>query len=674
MADIRVKDLDEAATPGADYFLLTDSATDGVKKIKPSNTVTRASLSIDNVDNTSDVNKPISTATQTALDAKANASSLATVATSGAYNDLSGKPILGSVAALNVGLGPNNIPQLDSSGRMPAIDGSQLTGLAGGGDMVASVYDLNGVHADAFDLANIATFTRSQALTKSLPAAQMAFATSGYSVPGDGGAGAYIRVSTPGVVKPWHAQLADGSYWQLNVSTVHPKHFGAVLDGVADDTAAIQAWADYASTFNVKAVGQPGTANIPTGQLVLSSNTTIEGGFLTLKRSTDTVLSLVKGSAVSNIRIRDLGLQHSAGMTSTTSAAMGLTTKNFNIGAGKVGLVVNNFVQISAVSDPRNYEIARINSYSGGVLNVTATTSVGSGTFANWYIDSYPLNGDTAESNIAVYLVGCSKVWVENCVVTGRFYNGLDSRDGNDIWFSKNYVSGVVNRGIHLGAYTALSNNNNCNGNVVYGNSITQYGINTSGTGTGILQSCHVSCNTVSNPLFQGVEMGGAAQWGDISGNSVIMNIGANYGVGILMQVLGSKQPRSIVVTGNTIQGAEQGIAILDCIYWSITGNRVTSSQTGYYIYGSAAGPNVYGTISGNGADNCTNYGYLLSAAAVGANTGHVVSGNSASAGGTGFAIGANNSGIALVGNVSLGNTTAYVMSAVGGSTNIGNV
>ena len=41
-----------------------------------------------NVDNTSDLNKPISTATQSALDLKANSADLATVATTGSYADL----------------------------------------------------------------------------------------------------------------------------------------------------------------------------------------------------------------------------------------------------------------------------------------------------------------------------------------------------------------------------------------------------------------------------------------------------------------------------------------------------------------------------------------------------------------------------------------------------------
>lgn len=65
-------------------------------------TLNSSAVGLGNVDNTSDANKPVSTATQTALNLKANTSSLATVATTGAYNDLTGKPTLGTAAALNV--------------------------------------------------------------------------------------------------------------------------------------------------------------------------------------------------------------------------------------------------------------------------------------------------------------------------------------------------------------------------------------------------------------------------------------------------------------------------------------------------------------------------------------------------------------------------------------------
>ncbi|RXG93031.1 hypothetical protein [Bradyrhizobium zhanjiangense] len=52
---------------------------------------------------------------------------LAAVARTGAYSDLSGKPTLGTAAALDVGATANKVVQLDGSAKLPAVDGSQLT-------------------------------------------------------------------------------------------------------------------------------------------------------------------------------------------------------------------------------------------------------------------------------------------------------------------------------------------------------------------------------------------------------------------------------------------------------------------------------------------------------------------------------------------------------------------
>jgi hypothetical protein len=65
--------------------------------------LTKSDVGLANVDNTSDLNKPISTATQTALNSKADTASLATVATSGSYNDLSNKPTLPTASATTLG-------------------------------------------------------------------------------------------------------------------------------------------------------------------------------------------------------------------------------------------------------------------------------------------------------------------------------------------------------------------------------------------------------------------------------------------------------------------------------------------------------------------------------------------------------------------------------------------
>lgn len=76
--------------------------------------LTKSDIGLTNVDNTSDDNKPVSAATQTALDLKANTSSLATVATSGDYNNLLNLPtavdassLTGTLAIAKGGTGSN---------------------------------------------------------------------------------------------------------------------------------------------------------------------------------------------------------------------------------------------------------------------------------------------------------------------------------------------------------------------------------------------------------------------------------------------------------------------------------------------------------------------------------------------------------------------------------------
>lgn len=56
---------------------------------------------------------------------------------------------LGTAAVLNVGTGANNIVQLDGSARLPAVDGSQLTGVtvAAAGSNTQVVYNASGVYA-----------------------------------------------------------------------------------------------------------------------------------------------------------------------------------------------------------------------------------------------------------------------------------------------------------------------------------------------------------------------------------------------------------------------------------------------------------------------------------------------------------------------------------------------
>lgn len=76
----------------------TTNISNHVENTNNPHSVTKAQVGLGNVDNTSDADKPVSTATQTALNAKANSADLATVATSGLYSDLTGTPSLAAVA------------------------------------------------------------------------------------------------------------------------------------------------------------------------------------------------------------------------------------------------------------------------------------------------------------------------------------------------------------------------------------------------------------------------------------------------------------------------------------------------------------------------------------------------------------------------------------------------
>jgi hypothetical protein len=91
-------------------------------------TLTKSDVGLANVDNTADASKSF-TATQISNSTTAGRT-LLTAADATAQRSALG---LGTAATLNVGTSANNVVQLDGSAKLPAIDGSQLTGLSGGG-------------------------------------------------------------------------------------------------------------------------------------------------------------------------------------------------------------------------------------------------------------------------------------------------------------------------------------------------------------------------------------------------------------------------------------------------------------------------------------------------------------------------------------------------------------
>jgi hypothetical protein len=83
-------------------------------------------------------------ATVATTGAASDLTGLANVATSGSYADLSNTPTLGTAAALDVGTSANNVVQLNGSAQLPAVDGSNLTGITADVS-TASIGDLSDV-------------------------------------------------------------------------------------------------------------------------------------------------------------------------------------------------------------------------------------------------------------------------------------------------------------------------------------------------------------------------------------------------------------------------------------------------------------------------------------------------------------------------------------------------
>ena len=77
---------------------------------------------------------------------------LATVATTGAYSDLTGTPTLGTAAAEDVGIAAGNVVQLNGSAQLPAVDGSLLTNVSAS---VAALDDVGDVDTTGVSTNNV---------------------------------------------------------------------------------------------------------------------------------------------------------------------------------------------------------------------------------------------------------------------------------------------------------------------------------------------------------------------------------------------------------------------------------------------------------------------------------------------------------------------------------------
>jgi hypothetical protein len=167
---------------------------------------------------------------------------LAAVARTGAYSDLTGKPTLGTAAALNVGTGNNQVVQLDGSAKLPAVDGSALI------NVVATSVNLttgNAVLGADVNLTPVNTYV-DVLTTGVLPAGK-------YLIVG------IANVKDTGASVAMSARLYDGTTTLgasgiVNTFTAAAHVQLMVMAIVTNPAAAIRLQAKNASTANGKAV------------------------------------------------------------------------------------------------------------------------------------------------------------------------------------------------------------------------------------------------------------------------------------------------------------------------------------------------------------------------------------------------------------------------------------
>lgn len=180
-------------------------------------TLDKSDVGLGNVSNTAPADMPISTATQTALNLKADAS---ITVSAGAGLTGGGNLSANRSFALNAA-SIDSLAKADSS--VQTVNGVPATG----GNVDVSAEDIR------------LQDTRSSAIIEIIPLSVNFIQTSGYYSSGDGGGAMYRRVPS----EPSHTgkfQSADGAWWEISENSVCPNMFGAYGDGVNDDTIAFK--------------------------------------------------------------------------------------------------------------------------------------------------------------------------------------------------------------------------------------------------------------------------------------------------------------------------------------------------------------------------------------------------------------------------------------------------
>jgi hypothetical protein len=238
---------------------------------------------------------------------------LATVATTGAYSDLTGTPTLGTAAAEDVGTAAGNVVQLNGSAQLPAIDGSLLTNISAS---VAALDDVGDVDTTGVSTNNVLKYDGANWVDGSV---------------------AYTEVTgtpTLGTASAEDVGTAAGNVVQLDGSARLPAVDGSLLTNVS------------ASVADLDDIGNVDTTGVSTNNVLLYDGANWVDGSVAYAdvTGTPTLATVATTGAYS-----DLSGTPSLATVATTGAYSDLTgTPTLGTAAAEdVGTAAGNVVQLN---------------------------------------------------------------------------------------------------------------------------------------------------------------------------------------------------------------------------------------------------------------------------------------------------------------------------------------
>lgn len=368
------------------------------------------------------------------------------------------------------------------------------------------------------------------------------------------------------------------------LQTISVKDFGAVGDGVADDTAAIQAALDAADDAGGAKVFVVAGTYLISSELTIYSGTTLVGyGRPKIKQETNGERALVASDA-SNVTVSGIVFE-GVGSATAFNADYGLIDFTATVLGGSKNIVVENcevFNAYSAISCVRvdGLWIQRNIVRNFLLYGVLASSS------SNFHIDGNNIFDCEETGTANCYGIqatgGDDAPFVqERCSISGNKIHGIAAWDGimshgtKDLVIANNTITDV-RTGIDLSAVNPV-------GNVVIANNFIELttfdsfsgasglsaGILVYGQSSAYLSGCVVTGNIISN--FNNIA--GAAFAGSLYGaivlnyiNDAIVSGNSIYGIGDSVSGCNGisvfKAEKNLTITGNSVSGSTDDYCI----------------------------------------------------------------------------------------------------------------